>query len=153
MTVPLPWRSNPGKWRATGSRSLTAPSSTSAITLGAVATALGERGEIEDGVGGHRLPCRADRSLTERLPVDGVPVVGDQDHRARELPLRDRGLDGLADLRQVRGVDRRGARLSGLRREGEGKGGRNRGGGKASADGAHGVAGREYTAGSESAGR
>ncbi len=52
---------------------------------------LGDRGEVEHGVHGHRAFRRLLTAQAERLAVDDVPLVRDEDHGARAGAA----LDGL----------------------------------------------------------
>ena len=68
---------------------------------------LGQRGEIEDRVDGHRLLGGPDGPEAESLPVEDPIAPPDEDHRAREVAGGDgiaNGLvDGVGPVRRVRG--------------------------------------------------
>ncbi len=56
---------------------------------------LGERREIEDRVGGHRLRCRHESAIAERLLEDHAIAASHEDHGSRQLLV----LDVLRDER------------------------------------------------------
>jgi hypothetical protein len=76
---------------------------------GAGGDRLGERGEVEDGVGRHRLARRFDLARAVRLAVKDLPVAHHQDDGAGGALVVDRGGDGGVDPFGIGlGVQRRG---------------------------------------------
>ena len=67
---------------------------------------FGERGEIEQGVFGHRLGRRQNRALTKRAGVQDRVSAPDENHCARKLTLRDGLVDQLTDARKSRRLGR-----------------------------------------------
>ncbi len=67
---------------------------------------LGERGQIEDRVLGHRLARRQNSTLAECLAVHHPIAVADQDDGARQLVPCDRGGDHHRNLREAGAVSR-----------------------------------------------
>ena len=58
---------------------------------------LGERGQIEDRVLGHRLSDREHRALSERVMIANRVAAADEDDGAREIVTGDRGFDERLD--------------------------------------------------------
>lgn len=54
--------------------------------------ALGERGKIEDRIGGHGLAFRLERAVTEGFAIDHAAIVADEQNSARDGALRNRVL-------------------------------------------------------------
>ena len=67
---------------------------------------FGERGEIEQGVFGHRLGRRQNRASAERVGVQDRVSAPDEDHRPWKLALRDGLFDQLTNARKSRRLGR-----------------------------------------------
>ena len=81
----LPYLPNSGMNRVTGSFSRIRPSSTSCHHARRRRHDLGERGEVEDGVFGHRLGSRLHGALAERAVVDAPRRRGRPARRRRAV--------------------------------------------------------------------
>ncbi len=62
---------------------------------------LRERSHIEYGVDRHRLAFRFQCTISVRLAIDHLAVVTNQQHRARNISLRNRLIDNRVDRSEL----------------------------------------------------
>jgi hypothetical protein len=71
---------------------------------------LGQRGDVENGVEGHRLRRRVNGAPADRLLVDDTIAAADEHDRARQLLLGDRLFHDRGDRLEPADVDTCGRR-------------------------------------------